>query len=123
MPEFDYAGIRDTVVQPLMADFGKQTDGILKIPGTPTGPAYNPTPGEDTEQAVKVVEKEFTERDIPSSTVQITDTLFLMSPEGVTVEPALGHRLEVEGETYQVVWVKRLRPGSVTMLYYVFARN
>lgn len=121
MPEFDYTGIRDTVVQPLTSDFGKT--GTLKVPGAPTGPAYNPTPGDDVDHAVTLVQTKLRQSDIDGTVVQATDSVFLVSPEGLSIEPAMKQRLVVDGAEYQVVKVEPLKPGSVTMMWRVFARK
>lgn len=123
MPDFDYAGLRDSVVQPLIRDFGKVTDATLISPGVPTGAEYDPQPGPPVEQPVKVVQTELKKEDVDGTTVQATDLVFLASTEGVTTDPELADKMIVDGKTYQVVRIKPLKPGSITMLWRVFCRR
>lgn len=123
MTAFDYAGLRDSVVIPLLRDFGKLADGVLLFSGAPTGTAYNPQPGADVPQPVKVVQTTFEKKDVDGSTIQKDDVKFIISPENVTMDPELANRITVDGITYQAVNVKPLKPGSVVMLWTVQARK
>lgn len=121
MPEIPYTDLRDTVVQPGIADAGKT--GTLLVPGAATGEDYDPRPGDDIPHPVTVVQTMLRESDIDGTVVQATDAAFLVSPEGLSVEPSLKHRLLVDGIKYQVVKVEPLKPGSVTMFWRVFGRK
>lgn len=121
MPAFDYASLRDSVVQPLLSDFGVAC--TLHVAGVPTGQPYDPQPGADTTHAAKVVRTVFSKEDRSEGTVQVDDVAFLLSPEGLSIDPSLAHRIQVESEMYQVVKIKPLRPGPTTMLWKVHARK
>lgn len=122
---FDYAGLRDRAVQPLIKRFGKVTTAKLLSPGAPTSgqPAWDPEPGADIEQPVQVVKTNVTIKDTEGTLVEMTDEAYLVSPEGVTVDPELADRIEVDGSVLQIIMIKPLKPGPVTMLWKVFARN
>lgn len=124
MPPFDYTSIRDNVVQVQIKDKGKLA--TLLGPGVATSgqPAWDPQPGADVEQPVWIVETELKARDVDGTVVQITDTMFLASPEGViTIEPELATRLLLDGRKWQVVQVKRIKPGGTLMAWKVIARR
>lgn len=121
---FDYVGIRDNVAQIQIKDKGKL--GTLLAPGDPTSgqPPWDPKPGADQSQSVWVVETSLRASDVDGTVVQATDSVYLVSPEGViSIEPTLKNRLRVEGETWQIVKVKRVKPGSVQLLWKVFVRK
>jgi hypothetical protein len=118
---FDYVSLRDAVVKPLIKDFGKTA--TLLAPGPSTGLAYDPQPGTDVSQAIIVTETKVEEKDTVGTNVQMTDTAYLASPEGVTVDPHLADRIVVGGVTYQVIKIVPLRPGPTTMLWKIFARK
>jgi hypothetical protein len=120
MTTFDYAGLRDNTAEPLLARFGKSA--TLVQPGTPSGPEWDPTPGESTESTVTVVETRFNIEDREGSLVQVGDRMFLVSTAGGAV-PALADKLTIDSATYQIINVKPLKPGSVTMLYRLHVRK
>jgi len=121
MAAFDYSDLRDTVVQPLLKDFGK--DAVLLMPGVTVGPAYDPQPGADIEQPVTVVATKITAEDTVGTNVQMTDEAYLVSSEGVLVDPKLVDRIRIGGQVLQVILIKSLKPGPVLMLWKVFVRR
>ena len=119
---FDYAGLRASVAEPLIKDFGK--DGVLKIPVTATGnKPWGRDTGDPIEIAAIVVQTRFTFHERSNTLVQNDDTKYLVSTEGMSVDPALADRLEVDGTTYRIVEIKPLRPGPLTMLWTVHCRK
>lgn len=118
---FDYTSLRNNVVDPLILEFG--TSGTLLIPGTSSGPAYDPQPGADILQPVTVVQTVFSKEDMARSNIEKDDVAFLVSTKDVTTDPSLADRLTVADVTYQVIGIKPLRPGLVVMLWKVHARK
>jgi len=123
MALFDYTNLVDTVVNPLVTEFGVTTPGVLLTPGVPTGSSFDPQPAADTRVSVNLVRTSFTHKDMSGGNVQVNDIKFLASTEGVTVDPGLSDRLEIEGEVYQVVSITPLKPGSTLLLWFVHVRK
>lgn len=117
---FDYAGLRDDVVAPTLAEFGKSA--TLKQPGVATGDEWDPIPGTPTDYAVKVLELSFTMADRAGSLVQEDDRRFLMSTDN-DPDPDLKGTLIIGSDTLQVVNLEPLQPGSVVMLWRVHCRK
>lgn len=118
---FDYASLRDDTVQPLIADFGD--DATLTIPGAPLGEPYGSHLDTLTEYPCKVVRSRFMETHNSGTLVQETDSLFLLSTAGVTVDPSIASRLTVDGTEFQVIRIDPLKPGPVVMLWKVHVRK
>lgn len=118
---FDYAGLRDSVAEPLIADFGKDATLTLNTPAGGSDP-WNPGTSGETETAVKVVQTEFKLRDRDGTLVQKDDLLFILSTAG-DPDVTLAKTLTVDGVLYQIVQIMPLRPGPVTMLYKVHCRR
>lgn len=118
---FDYASLRDGTVEPLLGEFG--TTGKMLVPGAPAGPDYDPQPAADVEHDATFVRTRFTKEDIAGGNVQADDVAFLMSTEGVTIDPELAYRVEVGSVVYQVIGIEPLKPGPIVMLWRVHARK
>jgi len=118
---FDYAGLRAEVAEPLIADFGKP--GTLVINDLLSGEPYGSQLGSETYYPVTVVQTQFTKDNNSGTLVEKDDVLFLVSTDGVVIDPELADRMTVDGITYQVVRVDPLRPGPIIMLWKVHARK
>ena len=117
---FDYTSIRDGVVEPQLAAFGK--DATLTQPGVATGPEYDPTPGTPTEYPSRVLEIDFTVKDKTGGLVQEDDIKFMLSTAGDPL-PDLKGTLAIGSTTWQVVKLKPKSPGPVTLFWYVHCRK
>ena len=118
---FNYAALRDGVVVPQIANFGKDGTLTLNTPATGSDP-WNPGSEGETETPVKVVQTEFKLADRDGTLVQKDDLLFLVSTAGQP-EIALAKTLTVDGVVYQIVQITSIKPGPVTMLYKVHCRR
>lgn len=118
---FDYVGLRDVTVEPLLAEFGKS--GTLHMNESGTGDPWDSQLDAETTIDVTVVQTRFEKSDNQGTLVEADDALFLVSTDGVTGDPALADRMTVDGVLYQVVRVDPLKPGPVTMLWKVHARK
>lgn len=119
---FDYLKIREGTVEPLMAKFGKPAVLSVNVPATGAQP-WESQLGTDDEYDVTVIQTLFEKADNNGTLVQETDVLFLVSTEGMTVDPALANRLVVNGVTYQVIRIDPLEPGPTVMLWKVHGRK
>lgn len=117
---FNYAGLRDRVVEPKIANFGRAA--TLKQPGAAAGDAWNPTNGTPTEYAVQVLSTKFTYTERQGSLVEENDQMFLMSTDN-DPDPGLNGVLVVGSTTYQVIKLTPLSPGAVTLLWRVHCRK
>jgi len=118
---FDYAGLRDGTVEPLIAEFGKPGQISVNVPAV--GDPWDSQIGGETLFDVKLVQTKFVKDNNQGTLVEENDVLFLVSTEGVTADPEMANRIVVGGVTYQVVRIDPLQPGTVTMLWKVHARK
>lgn len=122
MAAFDYTRLKIQTVEPLLERFGKTTSGTLIKPGVPSGPPYNPVPGVPVEYPVTVVQTEYQLKDIDGTLIQQGDRKFLVSTKNAP-EPAKQDTLRVEGIVYQIINIKPLAPGPVTMMWTLQVRK
>jgi hypothetical protein len=143
---FDYVDIRDNTAEPSIAEFGKvgavyvnavnvesylvdrDGDFILdregnKIIVTEGVAPYASQLTSETSYPVTLVQTMFKKADNKGTLVEADDVLFLVSTEGVTVDPALANRIRVDSVTYQVVRIDPLFPGPIVLLWYIHARK
>jgi len=118
---FDYAGLRDETAEPLIKEFGK-TGGLL-VNDPATGAPYESQIGAEVSHAIIAVQTQFKKTDNNGTLVEMGDVLFLVSTEGVTIDPALANRITMNSITYQVVRIDPLEPGPVVMLWKIHARK
>lgn len=111
---FDYARSRATAER-LLARFGQA--GALREPGEPTGPAYNPTPGEPTYHPCTCVVLEYDLREVDGSSVLATDRKVLISTEGLAVEPSTERSLLLGGTEHAIISVRPLSPAGTVLLW------
>jgi hypothetical protein len=89
----------------------------------PTGAPYDSQIGTPDLHDVTVIQTTFKEDNNRGTLVQETDVLFLVSTEGLAVDPELADRIIANGDTYQVVRIDPLMPGSTVVLWSVHARK
>ena len=119
--DFDYAGLRDEVVEPLIEEFGKDATIAVNEPATSGGGSSQID--SETLHPARVVQTQFKKTDNSGTLVEAGDVLYLVSTRGVTIDPDLANRMIVHGVTYQIIRVDPLRPGPVTMLWKIHARK
>jgi len=118
---FDYTALNTGTVQPLIDEFGK--DGELAVNSAFTGAPYDSKLAGETLHDVRLVQTVFKRADNNGTLVGETDVLYLVSTQGVAINPQLADRIIVDGVTYQVVRIDPLKPGPVIMLWKVHARK
>ena len=118
---FDYPNLRDETVEPLIAEFGKP--GQIAVNDPTTGEPWDSQIGSEALHAVTVVQTQFKKSDNNGTLVEMGDVLFLVSTDGVTIDPALANRIIVNAISYQVVRIDPLQPGSTVMLWKIHARK
>jgi len=119
---FDYTAMKLETVEPLISEFGK--DGQLAVNVALTGAPYDSQlDGTETLHPVRLVQTRFKKMDNNGTLVEVDDVLFLVSTQGVAIDPQLADRITVAGVTYQVVRIDPLVPGPVTMFWYIHARK
>jgi hypothetical protein len=117
---FDYTELIDAV-NPELEELGKP--GGLIVDGVQTDHDYNPRYAEPVVHPVTVVQGKFTKEYNQGTLVELGDIKFLVSTDGVTVDPTLANRLRVEGVTYQIVRIDPVSPGPTVVLWVVQARK
>ena len=118
---FDYQRIRDNVAEPKLSQFG--TSGYLSMNGSSTGKPWDSQLGNDSQLPITVVRTIFKKSDNQGTLVEKNDVMFLVSTEGVSIDPALADRMTVDNVTYQIIRIDPLKPGPVVMLWKVHARK
>jgi len=120
MATFDYEDIRDNIVEPALAEFGKAA--TLTQPGVPTGPDYDPIPGTPVVYSVTVMDKSFSFAESLGGLVREDDRKFMMSTVG-DPDPDLKGTMTIGSTTYQVVSITPKSPGATVMFWYVHCRK
>lgn len=123
---FDYIALRDDTVEPLLREFGD--DGFLYVNDPITGAPYESQLDTDTPHDIKVLRTRFKKTDNQGTLIEVGDVLFLVSTEGLAVNPKMANRIAVnddndESVTYQVVRIDPLKPGPTVIFWYVHARK
>jgi len=118
---FDYTAMRLETVEPLINEFGK--DGQLSVNVALTGAPYDSQLDDETLHPVRLVQTRFKKADNRGTLVEAGDVLYLVSTQGVAIDPQLADRIIVDGVTYQVVRIDPLVPGPVIMFWYIHARK
>ena len=121
-----YGELAQTATE-LLKEFGT----LMVLRSNHTQGIYNPIEGEVTPGASVVTDKtihgvmitptaEYASS-IPDGSVQANDMLVLVEPS--SVEPSLSDRLVVQGHSWEIVNVQRIRPADVTVLYILQVRS
>lgn len=121
MAAFDYSRPLATANR-LIERFGQL--GAVSRPGTPTGLAYDPTPGTPVTHPARFVITDYSSRDIDGTRILATDKKALVAPGSLTSDPALADKLvEADGTAWNIVGVETLRPAETTLLYTLQVRK
>jgi len=90
---------------------------IFLVSLTPSGDAWNPTNSESS-QTVKAVQTGFTNAEVSSGLVELTDVKYLVD---AVVEPTTSMRIVDDSKTYSIKAVMAVKPGESAILYKVIA--
>lgn len=121
MTAFDYSRPLATANR-LIARFGQ--DGFVQRPGTPTGPAYDPTPGTPVDHAARFAVLEYTSRDIDGTRILATDKMVYLAVGALTIEPTTSDLLvEADASIYKIIDVKPLKPATTVLFYQIQVRR
>ena len=118
---FDYVSLRDGTVEPLIAEFGKPGYLVVNVPAS--GAAWESQFGSEETYPITIVQTKFQKSDNSGTLVEMGDVLFIVSTQGATVDPQLAQRIIANGDTYQVIRVDPVQPGTTIMLWKVHARK
>jgi len=110
--DFDYAELQADVTEILTA---AGFTAILEVPGTATGPAYDPTPGTPTTYNITVVDDQFSIGSIEDSLARKQVRTLYMAVGGVV--PSEECRVQVDGVWHEIDKVRPVAPGNVDLLY------
>lgn len=120
---FNYARSQATASR-LIAKFGKKQNRTQLIePGSPTGPAFNPTPGAPVPHDVDAVEIGYDKTEIDGTRIQQTDKHFLIAYVNMTNQPNNKWILKVKSKgdavavNYKIIDIKPLEPGDLVLLW------
>lgn len=119
MTDFDYTRSVATANR-LIDRFGQA--GTIVRRGAATGDEWNPTFAADAPHACRVVETDYTAREIDGTLIQASDKKLLVAVSGLTITPTPDDRITVGGKTYEIVTVKTLQPGGTVILYEIQGR-
>ena len=118
---FDYPNIRETVAEPLIAEFGKAATLILPndVSG---GDPWAREPAASTEVAVTVVQTSLEVMRREGFIIEAGDLGFLLSTDG-DPSPALADGIMVNGEKFTVVEIRPIQPGATVVAWKLQARR
>lgn len=117
MPTFDYEDMADTAAE-LIEEFGFASQ--LRRPGSPTGPAHNPTPGAPVIDDVVICRVKLRVNEADGQRIKVTDTKLLLSPAGVTAAPSTNSEVYLGGKWRKVTAVEPINPGDIDVLWRVY---
>jgi len=118
---FDYISLRDGTVEPLITEFGKPGNIVVNVP--PSGAPWESQFGSEESYPITIVQTKFQKSDNSGTLVEMGDVLFIISTQGVTLDPELAQRIIANGTTYQIIRVDPVQPGTTIMLWKVHARK
>jgi len=118
---FDYTALNVNTVQPLIDEFGN--DGYLIVNDAASGAPYESQIGAEVLHPIRLVQTLFKKSDNSGTLVEMGDVLFLVSTQGVAINPDLANRMKVDNIIYQVVKIDPLKPGPIIMLWKIHARK
>lgn len=112
-----YESLRDGTVSKLITQYGQAMK--LKVPsaGTFNATTGGFTAGAESSYATIGVTDNFLKAEKGGSNVKTKKQKVYLSPADIAVEPTTSHRIEVGGVEYDIVAVKPINPGGVTVLY------
>lgn len=113
---FDYVGMLNDASE-LIEEFGQI--GQLLSPGTKSGDAWNPTIGPPVSTNVRMVETDYTQKEIESGLVLATDKQILIDAKGLAAEiVASATEITYNGKTFQIIGpVKQINPAGINLLW------
>ena len=118
---FDYANIRDTVVEPAIAEFGD--NALFLLPGEFVGEDWESRLNSDTESPIKCLRTKFTKATNNGTLVEENDVMYLVSTAGIVIDPELVDRFATDCIEYQIVRIDPLKPGPTVVLWTVHVRK
>lgn len=124
---FDYARSVATANR-LIARFGQRA-AIRRGPDLSDGDSTNdlsPEPGDETEPTdhpCTLVVLDYTEEERASSLIAQTDRKVLIGSASLDIEPTTADALVIDGDEHQIVDVRPLAPGPVTVLWQAQVRR
>ncbi len=98
-------------------------EAMILRAGAESGPEFAPTIGPDTEHPCTVLRDEFSQMERSGTQVQAGDQKFMLSTDGLSIEPKVSDRLKIGEKTYQIVDVSPFAPGDVPIYYELQVRK
>lgn len=78
-------------------------DAVMSVPGTATGPSYDPTPGAPTDISCRALVTEWSNYARANGLVAAEDRKILIQAQGLAVPPKDGYTVVIDGDTYVLV--------------------
>ena len=117
-----YEDKRDKTVKPLLDRYGTAMQLIVPAAGTFTAATGAFTAGTPTTHTVQGLVGSYRKSRKSGEDIRTKTRYVYLSPSGMTVEPAPGHRLKVANIEYEVVTVEPISPAGVSVLYQLEVR-
>ncbi len=123
---YDYTRSR-AAARSLLARYGQDVTLRRTLQGTYDSATGSFSGGSSTDYAARAVVSNYQDG-TDGGTIQTGDRHVLMAADGLAVEPAppatgQTDSLIIEGETFQIVRVRTIRPGEANVLYDIHARR
>lgn len=91
--------------------------GTFERASTPTGDAWNPTPGTPTTYTATVAVVDYEQQHRDGELIRADDLRVLVSVEGLDTVPTLADRLTIGGDAYCIAKVTPLAPDGTPRFY------
>lgn len=107
----------------LISKFG--ADGSIRRVGAPTGPSYDPIPGQPVDHPCRFVVLDYSNDEVDGTRILATDKKVLLAVGDLTITPTTSDLL-VDGpsSSYKIIPpLKPLSPAGTVILYEVQARR
>lgn len=104
----------------MIREFGRSAT-LQRTTQTPD-PATSSTVVTAANHAVQLVETDFKAAQIPDTLVQSGDRAFLVSAEGLAIEPQADDQLLDGTDELSIVYATRIKPGDTAILYGLLVR-
>lgn len=103
---------------------GRAQTGAIRTPGTPTGPAYDPTPSTPVDDPATFALVGYRTRDIDGTRIVAKDKKAIVAHGTLSADPTLSDQLvEADGTAWSIIDADTIRPGITSVVHILQVRR